>query len=275
MKLRDYKSLLTLDKNAAMLFDLTERFPRGPEAKLRDRDYKNEDGDVLASGWGSNKAPYLNRGIESAEGSDKTGGWNPYEIYELDDDEWRCAQVLRGIEVPIDMAMAKNDTWGCDEGNAKLLKQGAQITRRARRMANRIRRAKEWVKANIGTAVYRVSVGGWRAEHAVYVHADDEAGALTQFELFMKGGFNEHCEDYDAERITIHYERPAKTPLELMALNAPFQERYRTLIEKKKKTVERLLKEIEAMDMCEQVVNIYAVNMVATWGTGEGENADA
>ena len=59
-----------------------------------------------------------------------------------------------------------------------------------------------------------------------------------------------------------------------MALNAPFQERYRALIKKKKETVERLLKQIEAMDMCEQVVNIYAVNMVATWGTGEGENAD-
>ena len=44
---------------------------------------------------------------------------------------------------------------------------------------------------------------------------------------------------------------------------------------KKKKRVETLLKEIEAMDMAEQVVNIYAVNMVATWGTGEGEDADA
>jgi hypothetical protein len=29
------------------------------------------------------------------------------------------------------------------------------------------------------------------------------------------------------------------------------------------------------MDMAEQVVNIYAINMVATWGTGEEDTADA
>ncbi len=275
MKLRDYKTLLVNDKQSAMLFDLTERFPRGPTGKLRDRDYKDDDGRVLSNGWGSNTAPYLNRGVDSAEGSNMTGGWSPYDIYELEDDEWRCARLLQGIEVAADIAMAPGSTWGCAEGEAKLFKSGAQLTRRARRMANRIRRAKEWVKANIGTAVYRVSVGGWRSEHCVYVHADDEAGALTQFELFMKGGFNEHCEDYEEGRVDVHYERPAKTPLELMALNAPFQERYRKLVEQKKARVQKLLKQIEAMDMCEQIVNIYAVNMVATWGTGEGENADA
>ena len=68
--------------------------------------------------------------------------------------------------------------------------------------------------------------------------------------------------------------RPAKTPLELMSLNAPLQEIYRRAVQQKKERVASLLKEIEAMDMAEQVVNIYAVNMVATWGTGEGEDAD-
>ena len=273
MKLRDYQTLLVNDKQTAMLFDLTERFPRGPTGKLRDRDYKDTDGTVLSNGWGSNTAPYLNRGVASAEGSNMTGGWNPYEIYEMDDDEWRCARLLSELEVAKEMAMG-SDYWA-SEGQARLFKTGAQLTRRARRMANRIRRAKEWVKENIGTAVYRVAVGGWRAECSVFVHADSEAGALTQFELFMKGGFNKHCEDYDPERITVHYERPAKTPLELMALNAPFQERYRKIVEQKRERVARMLKEIEAMEMCEQVVNIYAVNMVATWGTGEGENENA
>jgi hypothetical protein len=257
-----------------MFFDLTERFPRGPTTKLRDRDYKDEDGRVLSNGWGSCEAPYLNRGVDSAEGSNMTGGWNPYDIYELDDDEWRCARLLHDLEVPVDMAMDSR-TWGCEEGNAKLFKSGAQLTRRARRLANRIRRAKEWVRENIGTAVYKVSVGGWRSDCNVYVHADNEQGAIKQFELFMKGAFNEYCEGYDGERVQVHYERPAKTPLELMALNAPFQAHYRARIEKKKKEVEQLLKQIEAMDTCEQIVNIYAINMVATWGTGEGENANA
>ncbi len=273
MKLRDFKTLLKNNPNAAMLFDLTERFPRGPTMKLRAHDYKDGDGSLLSKGWGSNEAPYLNRGVDSAEGSNMTGGWNPYDIYELDDDEWRCAQMLRGIEVPVDMAMAKHDTWGCDEGNARLFKSGAQLTRRARRMAKRVREAKTWVQNNIGTAVYKVSFG-WGSREGVYVHADNEEGAKTQFELFMKGAFNEHCAGYDASRQNIEYVRPAKTPLELMALNQPFIDGYVNAIAEKRARIEKLQKEIEAMDTAHQVVNIYAINMVATWGTGEGEGED-
>ena len=254
-----------------MLFDLTERFPRGPNAKLRAPDYK-QDGRVLENGWGSNTAPYLNRGIETAGGSNMTGGWDPYVIYELEDNEWQLQHVLQQIEVAQEIAMGSG-VW-CDEGVAKLFKTGAQLTRRARRLANRIRRAKEWVKENIGTAVYQISFS-WRADSGIYVHADSEDGAKKQFELFMQGGFNKHCPEYDEDNIRVDYIRPAKTPLELMALNQPFIDNYNAVIQKKRETIERLQKEIEAMDTAHQVVNIYAINMVATWGTGEGENEDA
>lgn len=273
MKLRDYKTLLTTDKKAAMLFDLTERFPRGPTTKLRARDYYDEDGELLSKGWSSAEVPYLNAGAKSAEGSTQTAGWNPYDIFELEDDDWRCAQTLRGIVVPKDMAMSADD-WRCDEGMAKLFKEGAQITRRARRMAKRVRMAKEWVKENIGTAVYQISFG-WRQREGVFVHADSEQGALKQYELFMKSAFNEHCEGWDkGEDVNVNYIRPAKTPLELMTLNAPFQERYRNSIAEKRQRIEKMQKEIEAMDMAEQIVNIYAINMVATWGTGEGDDTN-
>ena len=274
MKLRDYRTLLVNDKQSAMLFDLTERFPRGPTTRLRAQHYKDEDGSLLSDGWGSSEVPYLAKGVDSAEGSTRTGGWNPYEIYELDDDEWRCANVLRTIEVPAEMAMSK-ESWRCDEGNAKLFKDGAQITRRARRMARRIRMAKKWVQENIGTAVYKVSLGGWGDENAVYVHADSEDGAMKQWELFMKNAFNDHCDNYRSDRVHVEYCRPAKTPLELMILNEPMQREYRAKVERKKKEIIKLQKEIEAMDTAEQIVNIYAVNMVATWGTGEGEDTDA
>jgi hypothetical protein len=122
--------------------------------------------------------------------------------------------------------------------------------------------------------VYQVALGGYGDKNSVYVHADDEAGALKQWELFMKEAFNDDCDDYREDRVHITYMRPAKTPLELMSLNAPLQEIYRRAVQQKKERVASLLKEIEAMDMAEQVVNIYAVNMVATWGTGEGDNAD-
>ena len=268
MKLRDYRTLLSSDKRTAMLFDLTERHPRGPYGALRNKHYETHDsyygnaGAVLA----------LLKGVESAGGSTATGGWDPYEVYELPDSEWNAQTFLQGLEVPAGMGMG--DSYRCDDGRQRLFKRGAQLTRRAKRFAYRVRKAKEWVKENIGTAVYQVQLGGYGDRNAVYVHADNEAGALKQWELFMKSAFTEHCEDYREDRVHVTYCRPAKTPLELMSLNAPFQENYRNQIAQKKARVERMLKEIEAMDMAEQVVNIYAVNMVATWGTGEGADAD-
>ena len=215
----------------------------------------------------------LLKGVDSAEGSTQTGGGNPYEVYELPDSEWNAQRFLQGLEVPKEMAMG--ESYYCEEGQARLFKSGAQLTRRAKRFAYRVRKAKQWVKENIGTAVYRVNLGGYHENSAVFVHADNEEGAKTQFEMFMASAFNEHCDDYREDRVHVVYERPAKTPLELMALNAPLQESYRKSVARKREQIETLQKEIEAMDMAEQVVNIYAVNMVATWGTGEGDDADA
>lgn len=271
MKVKDFKTLLHDDPRTAMLFDLTERFPRGPTSKLRNRDYMR-DGQVLENGWGSNTAPYLNVGVDTAHGSPMTGGWDPYRIFELPDSEWNVESILAELQVPIDMGMG--DTWTAKEGHRKLFKRGAQLTRRARRAANRIRMAKKWVEANITTAVYKVGMG-YYSRHGIYVHADSEAGALTQFETFMKGAFNEHCPGYDENRIHVSYVRPAKTPMELMMLNQPFIDDYTEMMRKKREQIELLRKEIEAMDTAHQMVNIYAINMVASWGTGEGEDTDA
>ena len=272
MKLRDYKSLLTSDKRAAMLFDLTERFPRGPTSKLRAPDYHSPDGGLLSDGWSSSECPYLFAGVASAEGSNKTGGWNPYDIYELPDSEWNAQSLLGGVEVPEEMAMG--ESYYSADGEGRLFKRGAQLTRRARRFSRRVREAKAWVKANIGTAVCAVHLGSYGDENTVYVHADNEEGAKKQWELFMEGAFNEWCEDYREDRVNVTYVRPAKTPLELMSLNETFQSKYRAMVTRKRAQVEKLLKQIEAMDTAEQVVNIYAVNMVATWGTGGGDTPD-
>jgi hypothetical protein len=269
MKLRDYRTLLSSDKNTAMLFDLTERHPRGPYGALRNKHYEPHDsyygnaGAVLA----------LLEGVESASGSTATGGWDPYEVYELPDSEWNAQNFLQGLEVPLGAGMG--DSYHCDDGKQRLFKRGAQLTRRAKRFAYRVRKAKEWVKENIGTAVYQVQLGGYGSTNAVYVHADNEEGAKKQWELFMANAFDDHCDEYREDRVNITYMRPAKTPLELMSLNAPLQENYRNQIASKKARIIRLQKEIESMDTAEQVVNIYAVNMVATWGTGVGEDTDA
>lgn len=270
MKLRDYRFLLANDKRTAMLFDLTERHPRGPDGSLRNKHYETYDS------WHGNAGAVLGllKGPDSAEGSTQTGGWNPYEVYELPDDVWGAQRMLERLEVPKEMAMGPS--WRChDDTQGRLFKTGSQLTRRARRFAYRVQKAKKWVRENIGTAVYRVCLDGYSDQYTVYVHADSDEGARKQYELFMAGAFNEHCAGFNPERLCINYCRPAKDPLELMALNAPFQKNYRSSVKRKKAQVEELLKQIEAMDTAEQVVNIYAVNMVATWGTGEGEVADA
>ena len=93
---------------------------------------------------------------------------------------------------------------------------------------------------------------------------------------FMAGVFNEHTEGMtDPANVRIHYVRPAQTPMELMMLNQPFIDSYVKAIEKKRERIAQLQAEIEAMDTAHQVVNIYAINMVASWGTGEGESTDA
>ena len=48
MKVSAYKMLITENKRNAMIFDLTERFPRGPKAKLRAKHYNKHDR------WGGN-----------------------------------------------------------------------------------------------------------------------------------------------------------------------------------------------------------------------------
>ena len=277
MKVKDFKTLLHDDPRTAMLFDLTERFPRGPQAKLRDRDYKDTaTGEILEKGWGSNTAPYLNRGLDTANGSAYTGGWDPYLIYELPDSEWSVQTILEKLEVPT--AIAMGDCYYVQkDDHAKLFKRGAQLTRRARRAANRIRMAREWVQQNITTAVYKVG-SGYYSRHDVYVHADSEEGARTQFETFMAAAFNKHTEgfnDIEDRGFHVSYVRPAKTPMELMHLNQPFIDNYNDSIEKKRQRIIELQKEIEAMDTAQQMVNIYAINMVASWGTGEGEDTDA
>ena len=274
MKVKHFKTLLHDDPRTAMLFDLTERFPRGPTSKLRNRDYMR-DGQILENGWGSNTAPYLNEGVATAHGSPMTGGWDPYLVYELADSEWNIESVLAGLQVPIEMAMGGMGFRQEEAGMAMLFKRGAQLTRRARRAANRIRQAKKWVEENITTAVYKVS-SGYYSRESIFVHADSVEGARHQFDLFMGGVFNEHTEGYtDPERLHVSYVRPAKTPMELMALNQPFVDNYQKAVEKKRERILELQKEIEAMDTAQQVVNIYAINMVASWGTGEGEDTDA
>ena len=264
MKVRDYKSLLLSDRRAAMLFDLTERHPRGPDAKLRSRDYVPHDryygtvGAVLTLKEDSIPA--------SAEGSDSTGGWDPREIYELSSGEWRLQSILEDIEVPVGMGMGRD--YYCDEGMQKLFKRGAQLTRRARRAARRIGQAQAWVKKNITQAIYEVSYG-YGVEN-VFVHGETEAGAQTQFAMFLQPAVS-GVPNFREDRICVGYSRPATDPTALMTLNDKFVKAMDSGVAERKERIETMLKEIEGMEAARELVYSYSVNMAATFGTDEDD----
>ena len=266
MKVRDYKTLLSTDRYAAMLFDLTERFPRGPDGTLRAGDYKDADGIVLQNGWGSSTSPYLNRGVETAENSPMTGGWNPREIFELEDGEWRLQSLLGGLEVAEGIGMG--NSWVSPAGQQKLFKDGAQLTRRARRASARIRHAKKWVQENITRAIYSVNMGYGMED--VHVHGDSEAGATTQYEMFLKAGVSA-CPGYREDRAYVSYVRPATDPTALLTLNDKFVKNAAAGIADRRKRIETMLQEIKGLEAAKDLVYSYSINMAATFGTDDDE----
>jgi hypothetical protein len=264
MKVRDYKALLLSDPRAAMLFDLTERHPRGPGAKLRSRDYEKH-----TSYYGNAGAvlELLESSVPlTAEGSNATGGWDPRAIFELPSGEWNLASMLEDIEVPAGMGMG-NDYY-CTSGNQKLFKRGAMMTRRSKRAARRIGQAQRWVRENIGQALYSVSVGYGVSD--VHVHGECEAGAKTQFDMFLQSAMTA-VPGYREDRCNVNYKRPATDPTALMTLNDKFVKEMDNGVVERKANIERMLKEIEGMEAARELVYSYSVNMAATFGTDEEE----
>lgn len=266
MRLRDYKALLVADRNAAMLFDLTERHPRGPEAKLRARDYEPHDsyynnvGAVLVLKESSIPT--------TAEGSPATGGWDPREIYEIDPCEWELKRSLGRIEVP--KGVGRGSEWRAEEGKQKLFPNGGSaLTRRSRRTSQRIHQAKRWVKENIKTAIYSVSLGYGTQVH---VHGDSDEQAFMQYEMFLKGGVTgipDYGGGYDN---SARYVKPADSPTALMTLNSKFVNDMDKQVTKGLASIERLKKEVEAMQAARELVYSYSVNMAATYGIEDADD---
>ncbi len=266
MRLRDYKALLVADRKAAMLFDLTERHPRGPEAKLRARDYEPHDsyynnvGAVLVLKESSIPA--------TAEGSPATGGWNPREIYEIDPCEWQLKRELECIEVP--EGIGRGSTYRAEDGMQMLFPDGGSaLTRRSRRTSQRIYQAKRWVKENIKTAIYSVSLGYGTQVH---VHGDSDEQAFMQYEMFLKGGVTGIPDAREGYDNSARYVKPADSPTALMTLNSKFVNEMDRQVTASLASIEKLKKEVEAMQAARELVYSYSVNMAATYGIEDDDD---
>jgi hypothetical protein len=266
MRLRDYKALLVSDRKAAMLFDLTERHPRGPDAKLRASDYEpydsyyNNVGAVLQLKESSIPAV--------AEGSDATGGWDPREIYEIDPGEWDLRRALGQIDVP--EGVGRGTSYHCDDGMQKLFPSGGSaLTRRSRRASGRIYQAKRWVTENIKTAIYSIPLGNGREVH---VHGDSPEQALAQYTMFLKSGVAEIPGSRKGWDDSANYVKPADSPTALMTLNSEFVKDMERQVADSLSRIEQMKKDVTAMQAARELVYSYSVNMAATYGLDDSDD---
>ncbi|MBM38446.1 MAG: hypothetical protein CMO97_05175, partial [Woeseia sp.] len=190
MKLSMYKELLATNPKLAMLFDLSERFPRGPKANLRAHHYEGSH-----NGYYQRHETQLNadeiRGDKKTAGVYETctvekHGFCPvaygYDVLKLNawfqknriKDQYDFKNAIeRLMDTAYEAERSEAEQWVMARfcGWSKQ----ATRTRRSNRLSLRIRQLKRWVEENITTAYYRISLS--YRDGDLYVHADSEAAA--------------------------------------------------------------------------------------------------
>ena len=290
MKLSTYKELLATNPKLAMLFDLSERFPRGPQANLRGHHYESSHG-----GYYQRHETQLNgdaiRGDKKTTGVYETctvekHGFCPvaygYDVLKLhtwfqknrvsDQYDFKNA-VERLMDTTYEAERSEAEQWVMARfcGWSKQ----ATRTRRANRISLRIRQLKRWVEENVTTAYYKVSLS--YRDGDLYVHADSEAAAQSQYDLFLKPAVaaveRAECNPrYRGERSDrwgnhgVRYSRHAlEGPVGLMQMNKSFSDKASEKIAEAKQKIELLKEEIAALEIAQQMVESYGANMTCSY----------
>ena len=288
MKLSMYKELLATNPKLAMLFDLSERFPRGPQANLRGHHYEGSHGS------------YYQRHETQLDGNAIRGDKKTAGVYETCTVEKHgfCA-VAYGYDVlKLHAWFQKNrisDQYDFKNAIERLIdtsyggeRSGAEQwmythflgwnkqatrTRRSGRINLRIRQLKRWVEENVTTAYYRIPLS--YRDGDLYVHADSEAAAQSQYELFLKPAVaaveKAECtpryrNDREFGNHGVRYSRHAlEGPVGLMQMNKGYSEKASEKIAEAKKNIAKLEEEIAALEMAQQMVESYSANMTCSY----------
>ena len=160
MKLSSFKTLQLKDSHAAMIFDLTERFPRGPKAKLRAHHYDKLD-----------RYGYNAHVPESKLLIGGDLGYDLFELYELCKQGWYRSSLESITTTVEDCAMGRQvfDYGMSDYKNEwHLFKHGPQITRRLRRLESRLREVRRMVEEQSKANLYEVRVGNLREDFKMF-----------------------------------------------------------------------------------------------------------
>ena len=276
MKLSAYKALLAECPQTAMIVDLTERFPRGPKAALRPKDYTVTEREYS---WRTERTVHDDAFV---------GGENGYSLealHELTKKSWWSSSIS-GLTTEIrDAALGPERRYWSDEegryiGNGvyKIFKEGAQVTRRLRTLEERLRKVAKIVEAKSEHNLYSVSVG--RCREPVYMFADNEDTARMQYELLLSTAFNSAAArkgidkgySYDSESVDQRYRfaGPSQGVHEIMEHNEKFTAMLRDENSKRLAKIEELKEAILAAEELAQMVEMFTINSCAQ-ATGEEE----
>ena len=288
MKLSMYKELLATNPKLAMLFDLSERFPRGPKANLRAHHYEGSH-----NGYYQRHETQLNadeiRGDKKTAGVYETctvekHGFCPvaygYDVLKLNtwfqknriNDQYDFKNAIeRLMDTAYEAERSEAEQWVMARfcGWSKQ----ATRTRRSNRISLRINQLRRWVEENVTTAYYRIGLS--YRDGDLYVHADSEAAAQSQYELFLKPAIAavERAETSPAYRAHrefgnhhVRYSRHAlEGPVGLMQMNKGYSQKATEKIAEARKSIARLEETIAALEQAQQLVESYSANMTCSY----------
>jgi len=266
MKVSAYKMLIHENKRNAMIFDLTERFPRGPKAKLRAKHYNK------LNEWGANAhAP------ESDELIGGDLGYDLFELYALCKEGWWNSD-LESLTTAIEDCGMGRQVWDYESRERKnewhIFKSGPQVTRRLRRLETRLREVRKRVEQKSNANLYSVRIGS--LNQMVSMFGDSDEHVKMQYELLLKGGFEAAAEtvlmtrgggyysnDISECNFNAKFNGPSHGPHEIMAANQEFTTALQARKTEMLNKIEDLKKAITAADDLCQLVDMFTINSCA------------
>lgn len=262
MNLKAFRALQAENKRNAMIFDLTERFPRGPKAKLRKKHYKE------ATSWEGRQAPESDHLIGGAFGYDM------FELYELCKKGWWNSD-LECITTEHENCAMGSQVYDRVEREHKnewlLFKRGPQVTRRLRRLESRLRIVRQMVEQKSDANLYGVRIGN--LNQVVSMFGDSEEHVKMQYNLLLKGGFEAAAETVLMSRggwgdnsectFAARFNGPSHGPHEIMKANQEFTTALQTRKTEMLNKIEDLKKAINAADDLCQLVDMFTINSCA------------
>ena len=253
-----------------MIFDLTERFPRGPQAKLRPKHYKVTETET----WRGR----IDRTVHDDAFVGGEYGYDIFKLYEMAKKSWWTSD-LRDLATSVPGAGMGRQHTKRDENydivqveKWQLFKYGPQLTRRLRTLEERLRRVKKIVEAKSEANLYGMHVG--QLDKPVFLFADSEETAKMQYNLMLKASFDSACErksfhpgyrysEEDGVDARAHFYGPSTGPHEIMELNEQCSTHLRAVNQKRKEKIAELLTAIEASEELAQMIDMFTINTCA------------